>query len=89
MRYSNARQAALLADRAAVAGLADRARQRFGQDAVAQDPSLVWTLRCMEGMMGVTPFDALASRSWGELRYVLEQCGRGEECICATREHPD
>ena len=75
---SQRRKTALAADAALVRALYAAACTRFGYDAVQRDITLLWTMRCIQGMEGSLPFQATASRTMQELLYVArEVCGLG------------
>lgn len=75
---SQRRITALQVDTLQVTRLYHQACARFGPAQVQRDLSLVWTWRCMQGVEGVLPFDALESRTLRELLYVARDlCGFG------------
>ena len=82
-KLSQRRMAALQVDIAHVERLYHGACARFGTEQVQQDLRLVWTWRCMQGVMDILPFEALESRALSELLYVArELCGFGKESLC-------
>ena len=46
---------------------------RFGENALARDPSLLWTMRCMWGMDGRLPFKATVSKTLSEWLWIARQ----------------
>ena len=71
-RLSKKREQALLADIPAVRALHKAACLRWGPDRISASPSLVWTMRCIEGVQGAIPFvNGLISQNAGELLWVL------------------
>ena len=75
-KLSKKRQQALAADADAVRKCYAAACERFGTEALAKSPTLLWTMRCMQGVQGVLPFGATVSKNVSEWLYVArEVCG--------------
>lgn len=63
-------------DREIVLEIYSHACERWGQKMVEENFSLIWTYRCMAGMLETIPFDSMISRNWSEMRYVAREiCG--------------
>lgn len=75
MPLSLKRQQALLADRPHVATVRMLAVTRFGQAAVDDSPTLLWTMRCMMGMQDQLPFGATVAQNVKEWLWVARQEG--------------
>jgi hypothetical protein len=65
------RQEALLADLSSVAMVRSAATDRFGANALAQSPTLMWTMRNILGVMEELPFSATVSTNLSEWMWVV------------------
>lgn len=76
---SKKRQQALREDMPVLRGLYVRACVRFSKESVAKDPTLLWTMRCIEGVQGSLPFQGgLVAQNAGELLWCWRTYGSGE-----------
>ena len=73
---SKKRQEALRADVPILQGLYRRACARFSEPYVTEDPTLRWTMRCIEGLQGSLPFQGgLMAKTAGELLWTWRTYG--------------
>lgn len=77
-KISNSRKDILRADKVVVEKLYKHAVEKWGKEAVDNDLTRLWDLRCIWGMQNVLPFGSTFFTNLGEMLWIAEEvCGYG------------